>query len=83
MKDVMVQLLVVIVLNSKRMIYFKEVTASILLEELVENFKKLKDLLKKNRQSIKKYIVLIKKLDVVLQWFGLNSLESVIKTFKS
>jgi len=65
------------------MIYFKEVTASILLEELVENFKKLKDLLKKNRQSIKKYIVLIKKLDVVLQWFGLNSLESVIKTFKS
>lgn len=83
MKDVMVQLLVVIVLKSKRMIYFKEVTASILLEELVENFKKLKDLLKKNRQSIKKYIVLIKKLDVVLQWFGLNSLESVIKTFKS
>jgi len=83
LKDVMVQLLVVIVLNSKRMIYFKEVTASILLEELVENFKKLKDLLKKNRQSIKKYIVLIKKLDVVLQWFGLNSLESVIKTFKS
>lgn len=65
------------------MIYFKEVTASILLEESVENFKKLKDLLKKNRQSIKKYIVLIKKLDVVLQWFGLNSLESVIKTFKS
>ena len=83
MKDVMVQLLVVIVLKSKRMIYFKEVTASILLEELVENFKKLKDLLKKNRQLIKKYIVLIKKLDVVLQWFGLNSLESVIKTFKS